>query len=193
MPPELVTPDGKQVDLAETVNRQFEAAMNDDGPDEQAPPKRQPKAPAEADAPKRPRGRPKSEQPRATAKTVTALDDGARAAGVRGLVQIGAGIALMLGKATKREAFEADAIVLASAADEIADACVQTAHIDAAFAARLDKVCSAGPYAALITVAVSVGSQFARNHRPALTIPGTVDPAEILKAAEANPVTVSVA
>ena len=43
-------------------------------------------------------------------------------------------------------------------------------------------MCAAGPYAALISVAVSVGTQCARNHKPSLKLPGTVDPAELLKA-----------
>ena len=101
---------------------------------------------------------------------------------MKGLAQVGAGIALLFGKATGKDAFKADAVTIASAADEIADACVQTAKADPKFAAALDKVCAAGPYAALISVAVGVGSQCARNHKPDLKIPGTVDPAELLKA-----------
>ena len=186
--PTLETTDGKPVDVtpidAAEVNAEFARAMADDGPDTQAPPKRTPKpAPAEGEAPKPRRGRPpKAEQPRVTAKAGTALDNGQRASGVKGLVQITAGVALMLGKATKKDAFTADAVTIASAADEIADACVQTAMADARFAAALDKVCSAGPYAALITVGVGVVSQVARNHKPALKLPGTVDPAELLAA-----------
>ena len=110
------------------------------------------------------------------------LDDGQRAQGVKGFAQIGAGIALMFGKATGKDAYKADAVTIASAADEIADAAVQIANADPKFAAALDKVCAAGPYAALITVAVGVGSQCARNHKPSLKLPGTVDPAELLKA-----------
>ena len=33
-----------------------------------------------------------------------------------------------------------------------------------------------------VAVAVGIGSQCARNHKPDLKIPGTVDPAELLKA-----------
>lgn len=183
--PTLETADGKPVDVgavdADAVNAQFAAAMNDDGPDEQAPPRRQPKPAAEPPKPK-PRRTPKAELARTTAGAGAPLDDAQRAKGVAGLVQLGAGVALMLGKATKKDAFTADAVTIASAADEIADACVQTAKADAKFAAALDKVCSAGPYAALITVGVGVVSQIARNHKPSLKIPGTVDPAELLKA-----------
>ena len=48
MPPTLETADGKPVDVTpvdpDAVNREFAAAMADDGPDTQAPPKRQPKS-----------------------------------------------------------------------------------------------------------------------------------------------------
>jgi hypothetical protein len=190
--PVLETPDGRPVDVtpvdADAVNAQFAAAMNDDGPDEQAPPKRQPKAsdPGAIAAPK-PKRTPKAEQARTTtAEAATALDDGQRASGIKGLAQIGAGVTLLLSKATKdrakSDAFKADAITIASSAEEIADACVQTARADPKFAAALDKVCNVGPYAALVSVMVGVGSQIARNHKPDLKIPGTTDPAELLKA-----------
>jgi len=190
--PSLETPDGKPVDVtpvdADAINAQFSAAMASDGPDDQAPPKRQPSADAETiNASKPRRGRPpKAEQSRTTAvKPVTALDDKTRAEGVKGWAQIGAGIAMMLGKATKNEAYQADAITIASNAEQLADAAIQTAHADAAFAARLDKICAVGPYGALIAVGVGVVSQCVRNHRPAAAIPGTVHPSELLAAAAA--------
>lgn len=182
--PTLETPEGKPVEVVDpdAVNAQFAASMADDGPDEQAPPRRQPKAEVEVAAkPKRGRA-PKDEKARTTAKAGAPLDDAQRAQGVTGLAQVGAGIALLFGKATGKDAFKADAVTIASAAGEIADACVQTAKADPKFAAALDRVCAAGPYAALITVMVTVGSQCARNHKPSLAIPGTVDPAELLKA-----------
>ena len=185
--PSLETPDGKPVDVTpvdtDAVNRRFDLAMNDDGLDEQVPPKRTPKPAADPEAPKPKRGRPpKAEQARTVARAGAALDDGQRAQGVKGLAQLGAGVALMFGKATGKDAYTADAVTIASAADQIADACVQTARADARFAAALDRVCSAGPYAALITTGVALVSQIARNHKPGLMIPGTVDPAEMLKA-----------
>jgi hypothetical protein len=188
--PELTTVDGKPVDVApvdpDAVNATFAAAMNDDGPDTQAPPKRTPRPAAEAEAPKPKRTRaPKAEQARTTTTTTPAggaLDDEARSRGVKGIAQITAGITLLLGKATGKDAFKADAVTIASAADDAAAACVETAHADPKFAAALDRVCAVGPYGAMITVAVGVGSQLARNHKPGLAIPGTVDPAELLKA-----------
>jgi hypothetical protein len=186
--PELTTVDGKPVDVApvdpDAVNATFAAAMNDDGPDTQAPPKRTPRPAAEAEAPKPKRTRaPKAEQARTTTTPAGgALDDEARSRGVKGIAQITAGITLLLGKATGKDAFKADAVTIASAADDAAAACVETAHADPKFAAALDRVCAVGPYGAMITVAVGVGSQLARNHKPGLAIPGTVDPAELLKA-----------
>jgi len=186
--PTLETADGEPVtvtapDPART-ERAFAAAMADDPGDSQAPPRRVPGPAAEPPAGKR-RGRPpKSEKARTApaAAAVRPLSDEQRAAGVKGITQIGASIALLAGKATGRDAFKADAVTIASASDDAAAAAVQVAHADPKFAAALDKVCQAGPYGALITVMVGVGSQCARNHKPSLKIPGTVDPAELLKA-----------
>jgi len=183
--PMLETLDGKPVDVTpvdgDAVNRKFDQAMNDDGPDEQAPPRRQPRAAADPDSPRPRRGRPpKEDRSRTAPKAAVTLDDAQRAEGIKGWAQIGAGLCLMAGKATKNDAFRADAITIASAADDAADACVQIAKTDPGFAAALDRVCAVGPYGALISVMVGVGAQLARNHRPRLVIPGTVDPAELL-------------
>lgn len=181
--PTLTTEDGRTVDTgpagAEAINQQFAQAMADDTPDTQAPPRRPDKAP-DADKPKPRRGRPpRTDAARTVAAGPVRLDDGQRAAGVQGWVQIGAGLLLMAGKATGNTAFHADAAVVASNAGAIADACVQVARTDARFAAALDKVCASGPYAALISVGVAVGTQCLRNHRPGLALPGTVHPDEI--------------
>lgn len=181
MAPTLETANGKPVEVApvdpDAVKAAMNAAMADDGPDEQAPPKRAPK-PAED----KPRGRAaKGEKSRTTAKVTTSLSDAQRAAGVQGFAQLGAGLVLMAGRATGNVAYAADAATIAGAAPAIADACVQVAKNDARFAAALDKVCSSGPYAALISVGVSVGMQCMRNHKPALALPGTVHPDELLR------------
>jgi hypothetical protein len=186
--PTLETTDGRAVDVttpdADEVNRQFAAAMASDGQGDQAPPKRTPRtADTESEVSQPKRGRPpKAEKARTTAKPAVVLSDADRASGVKGVAQVGAAFALLLGKVTGKDAFKADAVTIASSAEEIADACVQTAKADAKFAALIDKVCAAGPYAALISVGFSVGGQCARNHKPDLKIPGTVDPAELLKA-----------
>lgn len=182
--PTLTTEAGKPVEVtpadADAINAQFRAAMDDDGPDDQAPPKRPDKPAPAADKPRRGRP-PKAEQARTTAKPSGTLTDAERTAGVAGIAQIGAGLALMWGRASGNAAFEADAMTIASAAPQFADAAVQIARSDAGFAARLDKICSTGPYAALVAVGVSVTMQCIRNHRPSLALPGTVHPDNLLE------------
>lgn len=185
--PVLETVDGSPVDAPKIdpaeVDRQFSRSMAADTPESQAPPRRQPAAVGSESDPKPKRSKPpKAEQARTTAAPPAVLTAGERAAGVKGLAQVGAGITLLFAKATGKDAFKADAVTIASSADEIADACVQVANADPKFAAALDKVCAVGPYGALITVMVGVATQCARNHRPSLNIPGTIDPAELLKA-----------
>jgi hypothetical protein len=194
--PTLETVDGSPVEVAPldavTVNAQFRAAMDDDGPDEQAPPKRAQRA--DDDKPKR-RGRPpRAEQARTVSRPAAVqLDDAQRAKGVEGIAQLAAGLALAAAKATGSPALVADAVTIAGAGEQIADACVQVAKTDARFAAALDKVCASGPYAALISVGLSVGLQLVRNHRPAMTLPGTVHPDEIIQGGNHEQATVPVA
>jgi hypothetical protein len=77
--PTLETTDGKPVDVtpvdSEKINSDFGRAMNDDGPDTQAPPVRRRRAPAAEDepAPKR-RGRPPKEEKARTADTAVKDD-----------------------------------------------------------------------------------------------------------------------
>jgi hypothetical protein len=78
--PTLETPDGKPVDVTpvdpDEVNRRFEAAMNDDGPDAQAPPKRQLRIVPDGDAPKPRRGRqPRAEKSRTADQPAKAAAD----------------------------------------------------------------------------------------------------------------------
>lgn len=78
--PTLETVDGKPVDVttpgADEINARFDSSMNDDGPDEQAPPKRQPKPAAETETPKPRRGRPpKEEKSRTTDKAAEPVKD----------------------------------------------------------------------------------------------------------------------
>ena len=181
--PTLTTEAGKPVEVTDqptVINAAFRAAMDaDDGPDEQSPPKRPEKT---AEAPKPKRGRPpKSEQSRTTARASASLTDAERSAGVQGLAQIAAAVPLMLAKTTGNPAWMADAVTIAANAPQLADACIQVARNDARFAAALDRVCSSGPYAALISAGLAVGMQCFRNHRPQMALPGTVHPDELLK------------
>jgi hypothetical protein len=78
--PTLETPAGKPIDVtpavADQINRDFNAAMNDDGPQESAPPRRRPDPAGDAESPKRRRGRPpKSEQARTAPAAAAPVKD----------------------------------------------------------------------------------------------------------------------
>jgi hypothetical protein len=190
---ELQTPDGQPVEAAAAaVNQEFARAMSADVPEPAAPPKRAAPAADETAgaAPKR-RGRPpKSDRPRTTSggtspAAAPALTSEQRAAGVAGLVQVSAGFCLAANRLTGSDAFQADAVTLATAAPEWGKAAAEVAAADPKFARIVDKVAAAGPYGALIQVSVSTALQLARNHRPAAQLPGTTDPAELIaRAAE---------
>jgi hypothetical protein len=187
---ELLTPDGEQVDAAKAeINASFDAVMNAEAGEAAAPPRRQPQA-AAPDSVKPRRGRPpKDDKARSAPRPPAppALGDDARREGTRGLVQVTAGVAMIAAKATGNPAFAADAITIVNHGDALADACVETARSSPAFAAALDKVCAAGPYAAMIGVGVAIVSQLARNHKPDLAIPGTVPPPQLFKPAVQKP------
>ena len=188
--PELQTTDGEKIEAARaTINADFDQAMNTDEPQAAAPPRKQPR-PAAPDAPPRARREraSKDDKPRTSPRgAVATLTDEQRRTGAKGLAQVTAGVAMVAAKATGNMAFAADALTLVNHGDALADACVETAKASPAFAAALDKVCAAGPYAAMIGVGVAIVSQLARNHKPALAIPGTVDPSELLAAAAEQP------
>lgn len=78
--PTLTDPAGAPVDTSpldkDAVDAQFALAMNDDSPDDQAPPKRAPRPAASEDAPRPRRGRPpKDDKARADAKAATPVKD----------------------------------------------------------------------------------------------------------------------
>jgi hypothetical protein len=185
--PELKTPAGDLVEAERSqVEVDFARAMAEDPAEAQAPPKR-PVSPAGSQAgsaaPKR-RGRPpKSEQPRVTAAAAAPLSDEQRAAGVAGIVQLGATLCGISSRVTGSAAFTADAITLANSAPDWGSAAAQVARADPKFARVVDKISSAGPYGALVTVAMATGMQLARNHRPDAQLPGTVPPAELIATA----------
>jgi hypothetical protein len=188
MAPVLTTESGVPVpvpdeaDARDKANQQFTAAMAASGTDS-APPQKAATTPAEPGTPpRRKRGRPpKAEQartaPKAAPETLTSAQ---RHQGVQGLAQLGAGVCLMVNRATGNEAYRADAIVIANNAEAIAGACAQSAEVSPAFARTLDKVCAAGPHVALVSVMVAIASQITRNHNEALELPGTVSRASLL-------------
>lgn len=172
--PELKTPDGTPVDL-DASEIEFAKSMAAPVADVPAPPKMTEADKAEAakakTEPKR-RGRsPKADRARIepakaiTAKTTPELDK-TRREGVQGLVQIAATVCLVLDQRTPDTsiAFRADAVTLSSNAEAIGSAVAETARSSEQFARAVDKITAAGPYAALVGVAFSVGGQLARNH-----------------------------
>jgi len=189
MPEGLVTLDGRPVEVkpSETVtdhdevNRDFARAMAEPVNDIPAPPLKPEKPAAE----RKPRGRPpKSARTAKAPETAsTPEQDAQRSAGVAGLMQLGAGLCLMLDQRTPDQdvSFKADAVTLVNNAEVMADACVQTAKANPKFGAVLDKICNAGPYAALMTATLGIGMQVAVNHgRLSAGFMGTVKPEELV-------------
>lgn len=197
----IETPDGRPLDIeaaaeakAATEQAFARAMASPPDSDTKAPPRRAEKPDRKtAGAAEKPRvargpGRP----PKAAKSAPSGLSRDVRVQGINGLVGVSAAVLAMAGKGTGDQALSADGVTLAMHADPIAQAVADTADQDERFARVVDRLCTAGPYAALIGVMVGVGSQVARNH--GIEIPGTMAPDELLKAAEeqaeasANPV-----
>lgn len=190
--PTLETADGKPVDVTlDDAKAKFSASLNDDGPDEQAPPKRPPRAAAE-EAPKPRRGRtPKEEKSRTAAAPVpeaTPEVTAKRAENVAETFQIVGGALELIGKSAKSDAFYADGLFLTAAAPKIGEAVAEVARYDPAMARLVDMSGGGGKvtaYAALFACAASLGAQLAANHR--LLKPGfmgSVSADEIISALE---------
>jgi hypothetical protein len=180
----IQTSDGKPVNIdpasSDDIERDFARAMSEPAGDDKAPPKRAERTQEpRKDKPRVTRG---SKSP-APSKPAPGLSRESRVEGVKGLVQITAGTCMIASKAVPGQsvALQADAITLASQADPLATACADIAEADERFARRLDRICAAGPYGALIAVGVSVGIQVARNH--GVNLPGTRAPEELLEMA----------
>jgi len=191
----LTTPDGTAVKL----DRDFAAAMaapESDEPVAPAPPKVDKEAPFGRKADGSPRQRPAgpgrgrrtttqpAKQPAAAVSETAQEASQRRAEGVQGLMQLGAGLCLAL-SARGGDAFKADAYTLAANSEPFGSACASVAAENPGFAAALDKITQAGPYAALMTIAVPMVTQIVRNHRPAMKLPGTSNPADLVTALEA--------
>jgi hypothetical protein len=178
MPEGLATPDGTPVD-ADQVQREFARAMASPPEDDVPAPPMRPADDGPAEKPKRTR-KPRTVPPKPTDKPGPAIDK-QRREGVGGLVQVAAGLCLVADQRTEGVAFAADALTLANSSEQLATACVATAQASPQFARVLDKVTAAGPYAALLTVALSVGGQIARNHGVILgEALGAVPPEQLL-------------
>ena len=187
----IVTPDGQPVDVdiaaTEKINQEFARTMSEPAGDDKAPPRRAEraaKAEGSGDAPrvKRGPGRPSKASSEPSKAKITGLSHDARKQGVQGIVQLAAGACLLAERGTGQPAFKADAITLASSAEDLGEAIAATCDSDERMARVVDKLCAAGPYSALITVMFSVGSQIARNHGAA--VPGTQAPEDLIAMAE---------
>jgi len=197
--PTLETTDGRAVDVTpidpDEVSRQMQASLNDDGPSEQAPPKRQPRTAPAGDAPKPRRARkPKEDQARTTDKAeqtpppppspaVTAK----RASSAEETFRLAGTCLLLVGKVTHMPSFTADGFVVNANAAPLAEKLADVAAVEPQIAKWLDKAPSAKVTAwmGLASVAAGLGLQAAANHK--LIKPGsmgTADPAEIIAANE---------
>jgi hypothetical protein len=187
----IVTPDGTPVDIdpaeADKIEQTFAKAMGDPDPgQEKAPPRRAEKPQGGSggqDKPRVKRGPRQAPQgstgPKKTAPVVSRAD---RVNAVKGLVQLSAtGCVLASSRVKNPVPFQADAVVLVANSDQLAEAVADTAANDARFAALVDKIATAGPYASLVTVTFAIGAQMARNH--GVPIPGMADPGDIVKSA----------
>ena len=197
MEPRVETTDGQPVDVTpmdpDAVNDRFQRAMLDDGPDEQAPPKRTPRA-GETAPDKRRRGRqpresrsrtvdkgaqaPPPPTPEVTAKRASSAEETFRLTGT---------CLLLVGKVTRMPSFTADGFVVNANAGQLAEKLADVAAVEPQIAKWLDKAPSAkvAAWMGLASVAAGLGLQAAANHR--LIKPGsmgTTDPAEIIRANE---------
>ena len=199
MPESLQTPDGQPVSLPEVDKAESKffgamAAPSAEEPAHPAPPRIDHEAPygrkTDGTPRKRPAGpgRPKADAPRVTSsppasKSAESAADAAsrRTEGVTGLMQlVGGGFAVAY-STTRNTAFLADALAVNDHAPAISAACAEVAANDARFAALIDKLTAAGPYAALIGAVVPLVAQLARNHGvTAAQAMGAVDPDELI-------------
>lgn len=191
--PDLKTPDGKPVAVPpideDAVNRKFDAAMNDDTPDEQAPPKRAPKASAEPKA-RTPRTRTsKADKARTTAAPAEATPEitAKRAENATETVQILGGVLGMLGSTTNSPAFKADGYLFQHLGPKLGEAAAEVAKHDTTVARWLDKPGGGkvAAYMGLFGVVTSLGAQLAVNHgllKPGIM--GSVAPESIIAAFE---------
>jgi hypothetical protein len=196
VPPTLETTDGKPVDVTpvdpEEVNRQMQAALNDDGPGEQAPPKRQPRTVIVGDASRQRRGRQsKAEKSRTTDKAAEAAPPppspevtAKRAASAEETFRLLGTSLLLVGKVTHMPSFTADGFVVNANAAPLAEKLADVAAVEPQIAKWLDKAPSAKVTAwmGLASVAGGLVLQAAANHK--LLKPGqmgTSDPVEIIQ------------
>lgn len=91
-----------------------------------------------------------------------------RAQRVYELLSIPVGVTAATAQATRSRALLADAVVVGNAAPKLATAVAQVADENERFAEVVDRLTSAGPYAALIGTLVPLAAQIAANHNERL-------------------------
>jgi hypothetical protein len=209
MPEGLTTPDGTPVTApsAEATEQAFARAMSTEPRDAPGtvpesgppgPPRRDPDAPfgrTKTGEPKKgPGGRPtQHDKPRVAAAPEVA--NSATSAerrktwvdGITGFAQIGAAGCLMVHQRTNDIAWKADALTIANTAPALAEAIADVAAQSDQLGRLLDKICSVGPYGALITVGIGLSAQLAANHGvKQATALGALPPQDLIKAFEAE-------
>lgn len=173
----------------DAVRARANAAMNDDGPAEQAPPKVIKGEVIDEGKPKGRRGRPpKGEQARTTTAPppeATPELTAKRAKDLADNLQIIGGGLTMLGTSTKSVALKADGYAIGHVAPKLGDAAAEVAKYEPGLARWLDgsggggKV---GAYMALFACIATLGAQLAVNHKvlkPGLM--GSVTPDQIVE------------
>ncbi len=184
------TPDGKPVEVtpanADQVERDFARAMTEPAGDDKAPPRRTERAQeARREAPRVKRGRKPADASAGKPEPSKGLSRSARVEGVKGIVQVvAAGCVFASTRVKNPVPLAADGLVLADGAGSFAEATAEVCEHDPRMAALVDRVASAGPYGALITVGFQLGSQIARNH--GLPVPGTTAPEDLIKAVQGD-------
>lgn len=184
----IQTPDGKPVDVdpakADQIEQNFARAMSEPVGDDKQPPRRPARAPGGAQDPARvKRGRKPADAPTARSEAPTPLSRSARVEGCKGVVQVTGAVLMFASTRVKNPIpLAADSLVIVGNADQLSEAVADTAEADPRFAVIVDKICAAGPYGALISVAFGIGAQCARNH--GLPVPGTAAPEDLIRAAQ---------
>jgi hypothetical protein len=185
--------DGKPVDVAE-AERQFHASMATPASDEPvapAPPRVAPDAPfgtkADGEPRKRRAGPGRGNKSRTTAtapakaKSESAEDAHARRTeGIQSSLGLVGGVLMVT--AGESIALKADAVTVVQDAKPLGDAVADAAAVNPKFAAQVDRLINAGPYAALFAVGVKMTAQLASNHgiTVARMMPGTQTPEDLI-------------
>jgi len=185
MPEGLLTIDGKPIDV-EAAQENFDRLMAEppEGETTDLPKKpAEPKAKAAPTKHSKPRTATRAAAKPAAAAPASPELTQRRTEGVAGILQMGAAACMAMDMRTPDTdlSWRADAVTLALNAEPFAKAVADTAANNAQFARIVDKITTAGPYAALVTAGLSMAAQIAANHGvKAATAIGAVPPDVLL-------------